>query len=34
MKYLKNKWLWASVIVIVAIVLWQAGVFAPEVPTS
>ena len=34
-KMLKNKWIWASVvIVVVEIVLWQTGIFAPDVPVT
>jgi|TARA_B100001964_G_C13906285_1_gene453844 cell division septal protein FtsQ len=33
-KILKNKWLWAAVVVVVAVVLWQSGIFAPEVHTE
>jgi hypothetical protein len=31
---LKNKWIWAGVVIVVAIVLWQSGIFAPDVPVT
>tara|TARA_Y100000034_G_scaffold7193_1_gene7989 strand:- start:140 stop:244 length:105 start_codon:yes stop_codon:yes gene_type:complete len=31
---LKNKWIWAGVVIVVAIVLWQTGIFAPDVPVT
>ena len=33
-KMLKNKWIWAGVVIVVAIVLWQSGIFAPDVPVT
>ncbi len=31
----KNKWLWAGAVIVVALVLWQMGVFTPaEVPAE
>ena len=34
-KILKNKWLWAGAVVVVALVLWQMGIFSPaEVPAD
>jgi hypothetical protein len=32
---LKNKWIWAGVVIVIAIVLWQSGIFAPaDVPVD
>ena len=30
-KLVKNKWVWIGVAVVVALALWQSGIFAPEV---
>jgi hypothetical protein len=30
---LKNKWLWAVVVVVVLVIVWQTGIFTPaDVP--
>jgi cell division septal protein FtsQ len=32
---LKNKWLWAVVVVVVLVIVWQSGIFAPaDVPVT
>ncbi len=32
---LKNKWLWAGAVIVVALVLWQMGIMTPaEVPAD
>lgn len=37
MNLLKNKWIWAGIVVVAAIVLWQSGLVGPtpaEVPAG
>ena len=36
-KLLKNKWIWAGIVILAAIVLWQSGLVGPtpaEVPAG
>ena len=32
-KWIKNKWVWAGVVIVI-VIAWQSGVFAPEVVTE